>query len=59
MPERVELHRLMSDYANQQDTNEPDKDEDIVREKRQVQRILASSFFLFGLVNNGEQIISM
>jgi hypothetical protein len=53
--ERVELQELMSDsHTIRNDLNGSDKDEDVAREIKQVHRILASSFFLFGLVNNGE-----
>jgi len=52
--ERVELHELMSDnHAIQNGLNDSNKDEEIARESKQIRRILALSFFLFGLVNNG------
>jgi hypothetical protein len=51
--ERVELHEIMSDNnAIRNGPNDLNKDEDLVRENKQIRRILASSFFLFGLVNN-------
>jgi hypothetical protein len=53
--EPVELHEIMSDnHAIQNSLNDSNKDEDIARENKQIRRILASSFFLFGLVNNGK-----
>ena len=52
--ERVELHEIMSDnHAIRNGPNDLNKDEDIARENKQIRQILASSFFLFGLVNNG------
>src|SRR5271169_7014381 len=57
--ERVELQELMSDNrAVRNNLNDSDKDEDAAREMKQVRRILASSFFLFGLINNGQYNIS-
>jgi hypothetical protein len=53
--ERVELRELMSDnHAVRDDIDDSDKEEDVAREIKQIRRILASSFFLFGLVNNGQ-----
>lgn len=51
--ERVELRHLMS--GNQAESNEVEgnvKDEDVLMESKQFRRVLAASFFLFGLVNN-------